>query len=277
MIISFSNPLIKRIKRLRQRKYREEESAFFVEGLRVVLTAVEHRAPIETLVYSSELLTSEAGRRAVSEQQQRGLPCVELSAPVFRAISEREHPVGLGAIVKTSWHDLDSVVVDPADVWVALVGTADPGNLGTILRTLDAVGAAGLVLVGSTTDPFHPTAVKASMGALFTVPVGRLPDEATLFAWARAHGLFIMATSAKARTLFWDAPYQRPALLLMGSEGEGLSKQVLEAADLAVTIPMRGSASSLNLAVATGLLLYELRRGSLRSFDNDYPSPTLME
>lgn len=263
MITSFSNPLVKRIKRLRQRKYREEEGAFFIEGLRVVLMAVEHHAPIETLIYSSELLTSEVGRQAVVEQQERGLPCAELSAPVFQAISEREHPVGLGAIVKTSWRDLDSVVVGPADLWVALVGTADPGNLGTILRTMDAVGAAGLVLVGSTTDPFHPTAVKASMGALFTAPIGRRPNEGALMAWARARGLLTVATSAKAPQVFWDALYRRPALLLMGSEGEGLSKEVLEAADLSVTIPMTGSVSSLNLAVATGLLLYEWRRRAL--------------
>ena len=260
MITSFSNPLVKRIKRLRQRKYRQEEGVFFIEGLRVVLTAVEQQARIETLVYALPLLTSEAGRQAIERLQVQGVDCVEVAPAVFESVSERDNPTGLGAIVKIAWRELTDLIVGEQAIYVAVEDTADPGNLGTILRTMDAAGAAGLIVVGQSTDPFHPTAVKASMGTLFTVPLSRAADMESLLAWARKHGLQTAATSAKAKQLYWQADYHLPALLLMGSEREGLSKEVLEAADLAVTIPMHGSASSLNVAVATSLLLYELKR-----------------
>lgn len=260
MITSFSNPLIKLIKRLRQRKYRQEEGVFFIEGLRVVLTAVEQHAVIETLVYALPLLTSEAGRQAIERLQRQGVDCVEVAPAVFESISERDNPTGLGAIVKMAWHELADLMVGERAIYVAVEDTADPGNLGTILRTMDAAGAAGLIVVGQSTDPFHPTAVKASMGTLFTVPLSRAADMESLLTWAQENGLQTVATSAKAKQVYWQAAYRFPVLLLMGSEREGLGKGVLEAADLAVTIPMHGSASSLNVAVATSLLLYELRR-----------------
>lgn len=265
MITSFSNPLVKRIKRLRQRKYRLEEGAFFIEGLRVVLTAVEQRAPIETILYAPDLLTSEIGRQVVERQQEQGGNCVALDAAVFASISERDNPTGIAAIVQIAWRELDSLPVGEQAIYVAVEDTADPGNLGTILRTIDAAGAAGLIVVGQSTDPFHPTAVKASMGTLFTVPISRTADMGTVLDWARNGGLQTIATSAKATQLYWAADYRFPVLLLMGSEREGLGEAVLAAADLAVTIPMYGSASSLNVAVATSLLLYELRRKATTS------------
>jgi TrmH family RNA methyltransferase len=260
MITSFSNPLIKRIKRLRQRKHRLEEGVFFIEGLRVVLTAIEQQAPIETILYASALLTSETGRQVIERQQAQGVECVELDPAVFTSISERDNPTGVAAIVQMAWRELDSLPVEEQAIYVAVEDTADPGNLGTMLRTIDAAGAAGLIVVGQSTDPFHPTAVKASMGTLFTVPISRAADMGRVLTWARAHGLQTIATSAKAKQLYWGADYRFPVLLLMGSEREGLGREVLEAADSAVTIPMHGSASSLNVAVATSLLLYEFRR-----------------
>lgn len=260
LITSFRNPLVKRIKRLRQRKYRQAEGAFFVEGIRVVLAALEQGAAVECLVYAPALLTSPSGQEAVHNYADQGLPCHALDAAVFVAISERENPAGLGAIVRQPLLALDELGVTPAGVYTALVEVSDPGNLGTILRTIDAAGGDGLILVGDCVDPFHPTAVKASMGALFTVPVASTPDTAALLTWARAQGLHTVATSAKAVGDYRQTPYYYPALLLLGSEGAGLDAATLAAADCAVSIPMRGTASSLNLAVAAGLLLYELTR-----------------
>lgn len=259
MITSFSNSLVKRIKRLRQKKYRVEEGAFFVEGVRVVMAAVEAGAGVEVIVYAPELLTSGVARKMVADQVSAGVRGVAVSAGVFGAISERENPAGLGAIVKTAWTELEEVVIGPADVWVGLVEIGDPGNLGTILRTVDATGAAGVILVGQTVDPFHPTAVKASMGTLFTTPISRAAGVEEVLDWAGEKGLHTIATSARARLSFWEAEYRLPALLLLGSEGEGLGEAALAAAEQAVTIPMAGRASSLNLAVAAGVLLYEMR------------------
>lgn len=258
MITSFSNPLIKRIKRLRQKKYRQQEEAFFAEGLRVVLAAVEHGATIDTIVYSRELLTSKIALDMIAEQGAAGTRCVELSPRLFQTISDRDNPVGLGAIIAARWVDLEQIVVTSDAIFVALVDVSEPGNLGTIVRTIDASGAAGLLLAGQTVDPYHPTAVKASMGAIFSVLISQVENPRMLLGWATANGLHKVATSARAKDTYKDAEYRFPALLMLGSEGEGLSPDLLAEADVAVSIPMIGSASSLNLAVAAGILLYEL-------------------
>jgi RNA methyltransferase, TrmH family len=263
IITSPANPLVKRIKRLRQKKYRQAEGAYFVEGLRVVLTAVEQNAPIETLCYAPELLTSAVATKVVAAQQRRGAAVVELAPHVFRAISERDNPTGLGAVIRSHWTALDALSTAADAVWVALVDVADPGNVGTILRTLDATAATGLILAGKTTEPFQQAVAKASMGALYTVPVSRVDNQEALLAWAQERGLQTVATSAAAQLSYWTAAYRPPLLLIMGSEGEGLPAETLAASHLAVSIPMSGSVSSLNLAVATGLLLYEVRRRAI--------------
>ena len=260
MITSFSNPLIKRIKRFRQKKYRERESAYFVEGLRIVISAVEAGAPVEVLVYSSELLNSAVAWQMIANQQEAGIRCVELTAAVFRSISDRDNPVGLGAIVSSRWTALDAITVHPGDVFVALAQVSEPGNLGAVLRSMDATGAAALILVGPGVDPFHPTAVKASMGALYSVPIARVDNTKRLINWSSRHGLQVTATTARDQNLYRQVRYEWPALLIMGSEREGLSSEDLSMADQVVSIPMAGSATSLNLAVATGLMLYELVR-----------------
>lgn len=260
MITSFRNPLVKRIKKLKRKKYRQREGAFFVEGIRVVLTAIERGAPLDTIVVAPELLTSEVALEAVAAQREQGTNVREVSGEVFASVAERENAVGLGAIIAVRLRDLASLPAGANDVFAALFDVGDPGNLGTIVRTLDGVGAAGLILVGQTTDPFHPTAVKASMGALFNVPVAEVETVDAVWRWAAERSVHTVATSAHARQVYWDAAYELPTLLLLGSEGEGLPVEVMDRAEMAVTIPMVGASSSLNLAVAAGLLLYEVRR-----------------
>lgn len=258
MITSHQNPLIKKVKRLRQKKYRRQEKAFFVEGLRVVLTAVEQKAPIQAIIYAPHLLTSEKAFHVIAERERAGVNCVAVSDEVFLALSARDNPAGLGAVIESAWNDLDKLTVQTADLWLALVEVGDPGNLGTILRTADAFGIGGVILIGDTVDPFHPTAVKASMGTLFTLPLVQVDHIGEVLEWAADHKLQTIATSAKAEQPIREAAVQFPALLLLGSEGEGLPPEVLAAANLQLTIPMRGTTTSLNLAVAAGVLMYEL-------------------
>ena len=260
MITSFTNPLIKRIKQLRQKKQRQAEGVFFAEGLRVVLSALEHEAPVETLVVAPELLKSETAWQAVEAQAQQGVTVVQVAAAIFQSLSERDNPTGLGALLHIPQTRLDQLTVHPDAIFVLLDRVSDPGNLGTVLRSIDAAGAAGLILTGESTDPYHPTAVKASMGTLFSVPLVQLPDLPPVWEWAQAQDVYTIATTAKTSQVYWDAVYRFPALLLMGNEQMGLAREVLDAAATQVTIPMHGTASSLNLGVATSLLLYELRR-----------------
>jgi TrmH family RNA methyltransferase len=259
-ITSFSNPLVKRVKRLRQKKHRQREGFFFAEGLRVVLSAVEIGAPIETIIYCPDLLTSDVAHDMVRRQEQSEIRLQAVSAPVFASISGRDNPVGLGAIVRAQWTELADITTGANDIFVALFEAAEPGNLGTLMRTMDAVGAKGMILIGDSVDPFHPSAVKASMGALFSITVSQIADSEALFRWAESLELLTVASSARGSTLYDEASYRLPALLLLGNEGSGLPAPVMAASRLTVAIPMAGAASSLNLAVAGGLLLYEIRR-----------------
>ncbi len=260
LISSAANPLVKRVRALAERKHRRREGAFFVEGIQPVWQAVTAGVEIETLIVAPDLLDGSPALEMVAEQQARGIRVARLSRELFERLSDRDGPSGLAAIVRGRVGTLDDLSVGPDSLLVALHQIGNPGNLGTIIRTADAAGSGGVILLGETTDPFAPAAVKASMGAVFSVPVAhaREPDE--LFEWARAHRLSVVTTSAHADGDHWAVSYPSPVALLLGSEGDGLPADLLARGDLSVRIPMTGSAHSLNLAVAAGILLYEVRR-----------------
>ena len=264
LITSGANPVVKRVRLLADRKHRRRAGAFVVEGTQLVWQAVEAGADVEILLVAPGLLgRSAAARRLtamIAGQEERGVRVARLSDEVFTRLSGREGPSGLAAIVRRRLAGLAGLAAGPAAVFVALHSIGNPGNLGTIIRTANAAGAAGVVLVGQTTDPFDPAAVKASMGALFTLPVAHAATPAEFFGWAAAAGVTVVTTSARAGQIFWDASYPRPLALLLGAEGAGLPSEVLARGDRQVQIPMSGTAESLNLAVAAGLLLYEVNR-----------------
>jgi TrmH family RNA methyltransferase len=261
LITSLSNERIKAIRKLQDRKTRRESGLFFVEGLRIVAEAVEQaaagRAQIDTLIASPELLKSEYGQKLIAEQGARGVPLLEVSADVFQRISAKEGPQGIAAVMRQRWQSLEDVQLQPGDLWVALDSVADPGNLGTILRTLDAVGGRGVILLDQSTDPYDPAAVRGSMGALFTCELVSASFE-DFAAWKRSRGVALFGTSDKAPADYHACRYPDPLVVLMGSERQGLSEPALALCDAVVSIPMRGQSDSLNLAVATAVILYEI-------------------
>lgn len=257
LISSLHNPLIKRLRRLRQKKYRQAEGVCFIEGVRLTLAALELGATVEMVVRCEALLTSPAARAALA---QTTIPQVYVTETVFRHLSERDNPVGLGAVVRPPQRTLSDWPADPQGLYLALDRVADPGNLGTIVRTVDSVGGQGVILVGETVEPYHPAALKASLGAVFRVLLLTAPDLTTTLAWGRAGRLPILATSAHAPQGYWEARLPAAGLVVLGSEREGLPPEVLAAADWQLRIPMWGVSSSLNLAVAAGLIVYEMRR-----------------
>ena len=257
-ITSKSNPKIKEVRALKERKARAESGLFVVEGIRHVAEAIEAGAPVEYLVYCPDLLTSPFGRDLVDQQRAKRLPVHSVTAPVFATLSERENPTGLLAVVRQQRRKLAEL--SPANLgWgVAVVAPQDPGNLGTIVRTIDAVGANGLLLLDSGVDPYHPTAVRASLGSLFWVPMATA-SFAEFAAWAKQHAYHLYGTSAHGATPYQQVPaYQRPAILLLGSEREGLTAEQGAACEVVLQLPMRGKATSLNLAVAAGVMLYAM-------------------
>lgn len=259
-ITSASNPLLKRVRRLRARKHREREGVFFVEGIQSVWQAVRNRADIEAILLAPELLRSDRAVRMVREQEKQGTKVIGLGIEAFTSIADRDDPSGLAALVRARIPTLAQVDAGPGTLLVALDRVEKPGNVGSIIRSADAAGAGAVIVIGDSTDPYHPTAVKASMGTLFNVPVAPAESVDEVLGWAGQYGLNVVGTSAHAETPFWSVTYKLPALLLFGNEGTGLDEAVLRRVEKSVRIPMRGTASSLNLAVAVGIVLYELRR-----------------
>jgi TrmH family RNA methyltransferase len=256
IISSRTNPTVKHIRSLRERKERDREGRAFVEGIRLVVEAAQLGAEIETLVVAPELLKSEVARQVVEQQRLKGTPVLEVSPDVFGALSQKEGPQGIGAVVRERVQTLDDLQ-STGPYWVALDEPQDPGNIGTILRTADATGCAGMILLGHSADPYDPSALRASMGAVFCVPLVKT-GFAELVAWKRARGVMMVGTSDRGAVGYHQAAYQFPLVLLMGSEREGLSAEQMQACDLMARIPMAGRSDSLNLAVATGVMLYEL-------------------
>jgi TrmH family RNA methyltransferase len=262
VITSAANPLVKRVRSLAQRRGRTRGRAFLVEGGQPVWRAVEAGWEIRTLIVVPALLPDSAVAM-VAEQEALGVPVARVSPEIAARFTERDRPPGLFAVVGERVSSLDELPIGPDSVFLVLYEVGNPGNLGTVVRTADAAGAAGVILVGATADQYAPSAVKASMGSVFAVPVVRVADAGELSDWARSGGVRLLATSGYADRDHWSVEYRAPLAIVLGSEGEGLPEPVLSAADERVRIPMVGTAESLNLAVAAALVLYEARRAPL--------------
>ncbi|MGW0709706.1 TrmH family RNA methyltransferase [Streptomyces sp. NPDC002643] len=260
LITSAGNPVVKRMRQLAERKHRRREGVFVVHGIQPVWQAVEAQADIEFLAVAPELLKYAPAARMVEEQEGRGVRVVRISADLFTRLADRDGPSGLAAVVRGRLRELDEIPVGSDTRLVVLHEVGNPGNLGTIIRTADATDTAGVILIGKATDPFDPAAVKASMGALFNVPIAHVTTADEFFSWAAEHGITVATTSAAADSNFWKIEYPTPLAILLGAEGPGLPPDVLERGDLRLHIPMTGTAESLNLAVSAGVLLYEAWR-----------------
>jgi TrmH family RNA methyltransferase len=258
LISSHTNPLVKQIRALRQRKERDQVGLFLVEGIHHVGEAVEAGWTIETLVFAPDQLTSDFAQRLVEEQTRRGIHCVALTSDLFSSITEKDNPQGLLAVVRQRHTGLNDLLPENFHAGVALVSPQDPGNVGTILRTIDAAGADGLFLLDGGVDPYHPSSIRASMGTVFwkSLVQASFDDFAT---WARGKGYQLVGSSAHARTDYRAfKPAGQPLILLMGSEQKGLSYEQMAACDVTLSMPMKGRVSSMNLAVAAGILLYSI-------------------
>ncbi len=260
MITSLSNPLIKQARALRQKKAREEDGLFLVEGLAHVGSAFEAGWKIEVVLHAPERLRSDFGRELLEKLELARIRCQPVSAAVFESFAEKENPQGIAALVRQRQGSLEDVLAAVsaahAPVFVASVAPQDPGNVGAILRTLDAVGGAGLFLLEGGVDPFHPSCVRASMGAIFHIPFAQA-SFADFSAWAAQRDLRLLATSARATSDYRQVrPDGRPLVIVLGSEQKGLSAEQLALCPERLSLPMRGKVSSLNLAVAAGILLY---------------------
>jgi TrmH family RNA methyltransferase len=238
-----------------------ESGLFLVEGILHTGEAVAAGWDIASILYAPELLSGDFAQALISQEAAQGVRCQPVSADVFGSIAEKENPQGILALVHHRHWELDGLVAPSFRRGVALVSPQDPGNVGAILRTIDAVGADALILLDGGVDPFHPSGVRASMGTLFWKPVVQA-SFAAFVDWAGRAGIRLVGASAHGTLDYRDAALgDQPAVLVLGSEQKGLSQEQASACDILVRLPMHGRASSLNLAVACGVLLYRLMEG----------------
>jgi RNA methyltransferase, TrmH family len=255
-ITGFSNPIVKALRGLRDKKHRRREQRFLAEGLRLLTDA-------RSAGHLPEMLVMAIGRSPhplldalEAEVTAAGGEVIEVPEEILAKITGKDNPQAVAGVFAEFDTSLASLDRSAAPIWLVAQALRDPGNLGTLLRTGDAVGAGGLILIDDCADPFSVEAVRASMGAIFTQGLAQASwDE--FIAWLRDGEGQLVAASLRDSQPYRGAPYRAPCFLLVGNESQGLPEEYELACDLRVTIPMRGRADSLNAAVAGAVLAYE--------------------
>ena len=262
-IASLQNERVKLIRSLNMRKSRRETGLFVAEGASVLVAARDAGWKPAILAFLAGSATAGVARELLVWAEAAGAECLEVSPAVLGKLAAKDNPQIMLAVFEQRWQRLPAPPAEGSDaLWVVLESVRDPGNLGTIVRTVDAVGASGVVLIGACVDPYSREAVRATMGSIFSVPLVRATQEDGL-KWVSGWPGEVVGTRLDAREDFRSTTYRRPQLLLMGSEGPGLSAGLSAVATRLVRIPMAGRLDSLNLAVAAALMLYEMRRERL--------------
>jgi RNA methyltransferase, TrmH family len=262
VITSLTNDRVKAIRALEMRKERKETGLFVAEGASILVTARDAGFTPTSLVFQAGSESGAITRSLAEWAASKGAAVLQVSEAVLAKLASKENPQSMLGVFKQRWGELPRDVKDD-DCWLALEEVRDPGNLGTIIRTADAVGVKGLILIGNCCDPYSREAVRATMGSIFAVPLVRVSREEFL-SWRASWRGDVAGTHLNATEDFRFAPYRAPVLLVMGSEGPGMSDSLEQACSLLVKIPMAGKLDSLNLAVATALTLYQIQGGALR-------------
>jgi TrmH family RNA methyltransferase len=252
--------VLSRVRALQRNRFARDSSArFWVEGVRQFVQASDAHLDFDTVVYSKVLLKSGLVRMLIGRLRAAGVRVVDVTPEQFRGVSLAERASGVAAIVKQPWTKLAGADPHRGLCWLVLESVRLPGNLGTMLRTAEATGVAGVIFLGRACDPFDPPVVRASMGGIFHLQFIR-SNYGELRSWATHHGVKLIGLSPNGNTAWNDCRTSEPIALLVGEERQGLSAQALARCDATARLPMFGRADSLNITVATGVMLYELLR-----------------
>lgn len=257
VISSPANQTIKDIKALEMRKRRKETGLFRAEGLRTLIEGMELGADLRVVAYLSDL----KDRPDIIKVRDYCLACggeaLEVTEAVLEKISHKDNPQSVIGVLRQSFKKLSDIDPAQAKCWVVLEEVRDPGNLGTIMRTIDGVGATGVILVGNCCDPYSIEAVRATMGSIFMVPIATATREEYLD-WAKTWPGQKIGTTLQDSVDYREVEYKEPILLVMGNEQAGLTGPMRISCDKIVRLPMNGRADSLNLSIATGIMLYKM-------------------
>jgi TrmH family RNA methyltransferase len=257
-VTAFSNSTVKLLRSLRDKKARRTEGLFLAEGLRILTEARDSGRLPEIIAFSPEGAKHPLATEIIAATEAAGGDAIETTADILSKMSGKDNPQMLLGAYRQPDTSLAQIDRSAAPLWIVAQALRDPGNIGTILRTGDAVGAGGLILIDDSADPFSVEAVRASMGALFTQQIAtvRWPD---FVAWMRAGEGQLVGTSLKATHDYLEAEYHQPCFLLIGNEQQGLPTEYEAECDLLVKIPMAGRADSLNAAIAAAVMAFTIK------------------
>lgn len=254
-VTSLSNPTVKAVRALHLRKERDESGLFVAEGLKNVIEGIDTGHAPRILMHGPDAVDHPMLKKAISATLAGRGEVIEVTHDILAKVSRRDNPQAVVAVFRQVFHELADIAPASAPCWVALHRVRDPGNLGTIVRTADAAGCGGVILVGECCDPYSVEAVRATMGSIFAIPLIRA-TEAEFAGWRAAWPGSVVGTLLSAEVDHRQAAYAKPVIVLMGNEQQGLPPEMAALCDVNVKIPMRGRADSLNLSVATGVMIY---------------------
>ena len=239
------------------RTYRDSTKQFYIEGIRNFIRVVDNKFEISTIIYSEKLLTSVIARKLVRQNRRSGIPCLNVSPEKFRTISHTEKASGVGAIVRQYWTKLHKISVQQRTCWIILETIRSPGNLGTLIRTSEAFGSTGFILLGNNIDPFDPNVVRASLGSIYNQKFIRT-GYSKLHKWLQNNNCNVIGASPDGAVDFHQFNYPETTMIFLGEERKGLTQQQRDLCKHLVRIPIASTVDSLNLAVAGSLMMYEI-------------------
>lgn len=259
VISSKDNEIVKSVKKLKEKKYRDLENAYIVEGIKMVREAIEEKALIRQIIICDDCEKSDSIPKELMYEIAK-YDCTYVTSKVFKYISEVQTPQGVLAVIEKNNGDLD--INYNEDIIVALDDIQDPGNLGTILRTVDSVDLTQILVSKGTADCYNPKVVRSSMGAIYRVKVIECEDLLETLKEIKKNKFKILVTSLGDSKNIYDMKYNKKVLVI-GNEANGVEERIMNIADEKIKIPMLGRTESLNAAVATGIVLYEYVRQKL--------------
>lgn len=258
-ITSKDNSIIKHLRSLSDPKHRKKEQVFLIEGVKMVEEALRDKAGV-TMIVASPSLVQHHGKGVLKLAETRSIDILWVSEKLMDALSESKTPQPVMAVVTMKEHSEDELLAHGSKLIVICHQLQDPGNLGTIIRTVEAVGAAGIALTPNTVDPYSAKAIRASMGSILRLPVVRIGDSRAFLKLTRQRGFQTVAAVVNGETSHFDIDLKKPTVVILGQEGAGLPQDIMDEVDLRVRIPMAGTIDSLNVATSSAVILYEAMR-----------------
>ncbi|MCK8828075.1 RNA methyltransferase [Natroniella acetigena] len=261
-ISSFTNDRVKYLRSLYQKKYRRQEDKFVLEGVRIIEEALQEQAKVETIFYSDYLLRNRRGRRLLDRLEEGQIELVKLTDDLLQKIADTVSPQGVLAIANKV--NYDAQILSGVNQLILIVDRVqDPGNLGTIIRTADAAGVDGIIMTKGTVSLYNQKTIRSTMGSLFRVPIFKENNLDKLIESFKEEQIRLIVADLAGEDYHFNVDYDQSTAIIIGNEAVGPREELLDAADKKIKIPLAGGAESLNVAMATGIIIYEVVRQRL--------------